>query len=59
MVKIKEAIEYRDYLNTLPLHHSKKEIITEESDSVFQYEFRPTHNFTEEVYRMNKNGNIF
>lgn len=34
LVKNKVSKEYRDYLRTLPLHHSQKEISTEENESV-------------------------
>lgn len=39
----------RDYFRTLPLHHSQKEIKTEEDYSIFQYYISPTYDFIQEI----------
>jgi len=42
-VKINQSL--RDYIQTLPLHHTQQEIVREQDYSVFQYELRPTIDF--------------
>ena len=39
----------RDYFRTLPLHHSQKEIKTDEDYSIFQYYISPTYDFIQEI----------
>ena len=39
----------REYFRTLPLHHSQKEVETENEYSVFRYYFSPTYDFVQEI----------
>lgn len=48
-VRVKVSKECRDYLRTLPLHHSQKEVETNSDYSVFEYSIRPTHDFLEQL----------
>ncbi len=48
-VRVKVLKECRDYLRTLPLHHSQKEVETCADYSVFEFTLRPTPDFMEAV----------
>lgn len=39
----------REYFRTLPLHHSQKEVGTENEYSVFRYYLSPTYDFVQEI----------
>lgn len=39
----------REYFRTLPLHHSQKEVETENEYSVFRYYLSPTYDFVQEI----------
>ena len=39
----------KEYFRTLPLHHSQKEIETEDDFSVFRYYLSPTYDFLQEI----------
>lgn len=39
------------YINSLPLHHSQKEVLKDDKEWRFEYFLRPTHDFTMEVLR--------
>ena len=41
----------REYLRTLPLHHSQQETETAEDYSVFTFRLRPTFDFQQELRR--------
>jgi len=49
IVKLKVFGFHRKYLQTLPLHHSQKEIETNEDSSIFQYYIAPTSDFIREL----------
>ena len=40
-----------DYLRTLPLHHSQKEIATEKQSALFEYHVAPTHDFIQAILK--------
>lgn len=40
-----------DYLRTLPLHHSQKEIATENQSALFEYHVAPTHDFIQAILK--------
>lgn len=40
-----------DYLRTLPLHHSQKEISSEKSYTLFEYQLAPTHDFIQAILK--------
>ncbi|GIJ96097.1 hypothetical protein CAPN001_06660 [Capnocytophaga stomatis] len=46
---IKANEEKTKYLNSLPLHHSQKEIKTEGEYTFFEYFLRPTYDFRQEI----------
>jgi predicted DNA-binding transcriptional regulator YafY len=50
IVKIKAYGNHRKYLQTLPLHHSQKEIETSGDYSVFSYFISPTFDFKQEIF---------
>ena len=40
-----------NYLRTLPLHHSQKEIATEKQSALFEYYVAPTHDFIQAILK--------
>ena len=40
-----------NYLRTLPLHHSQKEIVTEKHCAIFEYRLAPTHDFIQAILK--------
>ena len=40
-----------NYLRTLPLHHSQKEIATEKQRALFEYHMAPTHDFIQAILK--------
>ena len=40
-----------NYLRTLPLHHSQKEIATETQSALFEYHLAPTHDFIQAILK--------
>ena len=40
-----------NYLRTLPLHHSQKEIVTEKHCAIFEYWLASTHDFTQAILK--------
>ena len=40
-----------NYLRTLPLHHSQKEIATEKQRALFEYHLAPTHDFIQAILK--------
>ena len=40
-----------NYLRTLPLHHSQKEIVTEKHCAIFEYWLAPTHDFIQAILK--------
>lgn len=40
-----------NYLRTLPLHHSQKEIDTEKQNALFEYRIAPTHDFIQAILK--------
>jgi hypothetical protein len=40
-----------NYLRTLPLHHSQKEIATEKQNALFEYHVAPTHDFIQAILK--------
>lgn len=40
-----------NYLRTLPLHHSQKEIATEKQRALFEYHLAPTHDFIQVILK--------
>ena len=40
-----------NYLRTLPLHHSQKEIATERQSALFEYHVAPTHDFIQAILK--------
>ena len=40
-----------NYLRTLPLHHSQKEIATEKQSALFEYHVAPTHDFIQTILK--------
>ena len=40
-----------NYLRTLPLHHSQKEIATEKQSALFEYHVAPTHDFIQAILK--------
>lgn len=49
VVKLKVFSNRFDYLKTLPLHHSQKEVESNEDYTVFQYYIAPTSDFKQEI----------
>ncbi|MFJ1329354.1 helix-turn-helix transcriptional regulator [Capnocytophaga canimorsus] len=48
-VVLKTNEEKTKYLQSLPLHHSQKEIRTEGEYTIFEYFLRPTYDFRQEI----------
>lgn len=48
-VKIKVFGKSRNYIQTLPLHHSQKEVESNTEYSIFQYYIAPTKDFIQEI----------
>jgi len=48
-VQLRVFGDRRKYLQTLPLHHSQTETVTNEKDSIFSYYLCPTPDFREEI----------
>ncbi|MDR2811027.1 MAG: WYL domain-containing protein [Tannerellaceae bacterium] len=48
-VQIKVYGNQTEYIRALPLHHSQREIETEDDYSVFEYTLRPTYDFHQEI----------
>ena len=40
-----------NYLRTLPLHHSQKEISTKKQSALFEYRIAPTHDFIQAILK--------
>lgn len=57
-VKIKANAEEREYLRTLPLHHSQKEVETEQDFSAFELYIRPSFDFKQAILAMGANVEI-
>ena len=49
IVKLKVDKDQVGYFNSLPLHHSQKEIKTTDEYSVFEYKLAPTFDFEQEI----------
>lgn len=49
IVDLKVYGTQREYFRTLPLHHSQKEVETENEYSVFRYYLSPTYDFVQEI----------
>jgi predicted DNA-binding transcriptional regulator YafY len=49
IIEIKVNNTKQKYLNTLPLHHSQKEIEHTPEYSIFRYYIRPTYDFVQEI----------
>lgn len=47
--KIKAYGNQRNYLNSLPLHHTQEEIETNQEYAVFSYRLRPSYDFLQEI----------
>ncbi|RIY37294.1 WYL domain-containing protein [Capnocytophaga canis] len=48
-VVLKTNEEKTKYLKSLPLHHSQKEVKTEDNHTIFEYFLRPTYDFRQEI----------
>ncbi|NDV82470.1 YafY family protein [Bacteroides sp. 51] len=48
-IQIKAYGIKKDYIRSLPLHHSQEELLSEDTFSIFQYYIRPTHDFYQEL----------
>ncbi|WP_444542241.1 helix-turn-helix transcriptional regulator [Capnocytophaga cynodegmi] len=48
-VVLKTNEEKTKYLQSLPLHHSQKEIKMEDNHTIFKYFLRPTYDFRQEI----------
>ena len=48
-VRLKAYREKPDYLRSLPLHHSQREIETGEDYAIFEYWIAPTFDFVQEI----------
>ena len=48
-VKLKVSADQANYLRSLPLHHSQKELVHTEEYSIFSVEVRPTFDFQQEL----------
>lgn len=48
-IALKANEEKTKYLKSLPLHHSQKEIKTENGYTIFEYFLRPTYDFRQEI----------
>lgn len=57
-VKIKANAEEREYLRTLPLHHSQQEVETEQEFSVFELHIRPSFDFRQAIFAMGANVEV-
>ncbi len=57
-VRIKANAEEREYLRTLPLHHSQQEVETEQDFSVFELHIRPSFDFKQAILAMGANVEI-
>ena len=47
--EIKAYGNQRNYLNSLPLHHTQEEIETNQEYAVFSYRLRPSYDFLQEI----------
>ena len=57
-VRIKANAEEREYLRTLPLHHSQQEVETEQDFSEFELHIRPSFDFKQAILAMGANVEI-
>ena len=57
-VRIRANAEEREYLRTLPLHHSQQEVETEQDFSVFELHIRPSFDFKQAILAMGANVEI-
>ena len=57
-VRIKANAEEREYLRTLPLHHSQQEVETEQDYSVFELHIRPSFDFKQAILAMGANVEV-
>ena len=48
-VKLKVSADQANYLRSLPLHHSQKELVHTGEYSIFSVEVRPTFDFKQEL----------
>ena len=57
-VIIKANAEEREYLRTLPLHHSQQEVETGMDFSVFELHIRPSFDFKQAILAMGANVEV-
>ena len=57
-VRIKANAEEREYLRTLPLHHSQQEVETAQDFSVFELHIRPSFDFKQAILAMGANVEV-
>ena len=48
-IRLKAYREKPNYLRSLPLHHSQREIETKAEYTIFEYKIAPTYDFTQEI----------
>ena len=54
----KANAEEREYLRTLPLHHSQQEVETAQDFSVFELHIRPSFDFKQAILAMGANVEV-
>ena len=57
-IKLKASTGQANYLRSLPLHHSQREIEKAENYSVFELTIRPTYDFLQEILRNGENVEV-
>ena len=57
-IKLKASAGQANYLRSLPLHHSQREIKKAENYSVFELTIRPTYDFLQEILRNGENVEV-
>lgn len=57
-IRLKVWAKQRNYFNTLPLHHSQKEVETHEDWSIFEYRMAPTWDLEQELLQYNDNVEV-
>lgn len=50
-IKLKVSADQANYLRSLPLHHSQREMQTTDKYSIFELELCPTYDFYQEILR--------
>ena len=50
-IKLKVSAGQANYLRSLPLHHSQREMLTTDKYSIFELELCPTYDFYQEILR--------